>query len=223
MTLLVAPSLLAADFGRLAAEAARAEDAGADLLHLDIMDGHFVPNLTFGPDIVRAIRKATRGIPLDVHLMVQRPDDLASAFADAGAAYLTVHAEAGPHLHRSLQNIKKLGAKAGVAVNPATSVDFLPYVAGLLDLVLVMSVNPGFGGQTYIPEAVPKVRAVRASLDRLGLSPVLIEVDGGVSTANAGSLAAAGAQVLVAGSALFKQADLATAITGLRAAACPVA
>ena len=173
--------------------------------------------------MVRAVRKATRGIPLDVHLMVQHPDDLASAFADAGAAYLTVHAEAGPHLHRSLQNIRKLGAKAGVAVNPATSVDFLPHVAGLLDLVLVMSVNPGFGGQAFIPEAVPKVRTTRACLDRLGLASVQIEVDGGVSAANAGSLAAAGAQVLVAGSALFRQADLGAAIAGLRTAAHPVA
>lgn len=219
MTLLVAPSLLAADLGRLAEEAARAEDAGADLLHLDIMDGHFVPNLTFGPDMVRAIRKATRRIPLDVHLMVQRPDELVASFADAGAAYLTVHVEAGPHLHRSLQSIKNLGVKAGVAVNPATPVDFLSYIADLIDLFLVMSVDPGFGGQAFIPTVVPKVRQVRADLDRLGRSPALVEVDGGVSVTNAGLLTAAGAQVLVAGSALFKQADLPAAIAGLRAAA----
>jgi ribulose-phosphate 3-epimerase len=215
---LIAPSLLAADFGRLSDEARRAEAAGADLLHIDVMDGRFVPNLTFGPDAVLAIRKAT-SLPLDVHLMVESPDRLVSAFADAGADYLTIHAEAEPHLHRGLEAIRKLGRRAGVAVNPGTSMDFLPLVAGVLDLVLIMTVNPGFGGQSFIEAMVPKIARARAELDRApsGAS-VVIEVDGGITPANAAQSTTAGARILVAGSSLFGQRDLASAILRLREA-----
>ena len=197
----IAPSILPCDFGRLAEEIAAAQEAGADWIHVDVMDGHFVPNITVGPVITRAARRAT-GLTLDVHLMIEAPDRYLVAFAQAGADVLTVHQEACPHLHRTLQAVRELGRKAGVAVNPATPVDAVRDVLPLVDLLLVMSVNPGFGGQAYIPGSTDKVRRARALLDAAG-SAAELEVDGGVDAGNAAELAAAGATVLVAGSAVF--------------------
>ncbi|MBT8487503.1 MAG: ribulose-phosphate 3-epimerase [Gemmatimonadetes bacterium] len=197
----LAPSILSADFGRLAEDIAIVEEAGADWIHVDVMDGHFVPNITIGPLIVEAARRAT-GLPLDVHLMIESPDRYLEAFADAGADLITVHQEACTHLHRTVQRIQELDVRAGVAVNPATSLEGVGEVLPYVDLLLVMSVNPGFGGQSYIPRSTAKVRRARALLDEIG-SDAEIEVDGGVDSKNASSIAEAGASVAVAGSAVY--------------------
>jgi ribulose-phosphate 3-epimerase len=198
---LIAPSILSADFGRLADEVARISAAGADLIHVDVMDGHFVPNLTIGPPVVAAIRKAAR-VPLDVHLMIEEPDRWIDAYADAGAARITVHAEACTHLHRVVEAIRHAGRSPGVALNPATPLDGLRYVLDLVDMVLVMSVNPGFGGQAFIPQVVDKIRALRADAETRGLD-LDIEVDGGIKVDNVDVVAAAGANVIVSGSGIF--------------------
>ena len=213
---LLAPSLLSADFVRLAEEIARVEAAGADWLHLDIMDGHFVPNLTFGPPVVAAIRKISK-LPLDVHLMVSNPAALVEQFAEAGADYLTVHVETEPHLHRLVNRIRELGVKPAVTLNPATSVDLLDEILSEVDMVLVMSVNPGFGGQKFIPASLDKIRRLRQKLKRLDRQ-VLIEVDGGVNQETAPQLIEAGVDVLVAGSAVFGSADMKATITALKQA-----
>jgi ribulose-phosphate 3-epimerase len=213
----IAPSILAADFAALGQAIGLAEAGGADLIHIDVMDGHFVPNITIGVPVVRSLKKVAR-VPLDVHLMIEDPDRYAEDFVEAGAARLSVHLEVLPHLHRSIQYIKSLGAKAGVAVNPSTPVSALEEIAGDVDHVLVMSVNPGFGGQTFIPRSESKIRAVRALLDRAG-NPAPIEVDGGVDADNVARLVAAGASIFVAGVAIFGTADPAAATRALRAAA----
>jgi ribulose-phosphate 3-epimerase len=213
----IAPSLLSADFAALGEEVAAAERGGADLIHVDIMDGHFVPNLTMGPPIVKALHRVAR-VPLDVHLMIEEPDRYVEAFASAGAGSLTVHAEAAVHLHRTIQFIKSFGVKAGVALNPATPVVMLEEIAGDLDYVLVMTVNPGFGGQTFIPRSESKIRAVRDLLRRQG-SKAPIEVDGGIDTATAPRVVAAGADILVAGQAIFGTGDAERATRDLRTAA----
>jgi ribulose-phosphate 3-epimerase len=217
VTVRIAPSILSADFAALGAAVASAERGGADLIHVDVMDGHFVPNLSMGPPVVRSIRRVTR-LPLDVHLMIEEPDRYLEAFVDAGASMISVHVEVLPHLHRTLQAIKELGAKAGVALNPSTPVVMLEDVAGMLDHVLVMSVNPGFGGQTFIPHSESKIQAVRALLARQG-NPAPIEVDGGVEPSNAARIVEAGATILVAGNSIFGTADPERAIRDLRAAA----
>ncbi len=215
----IAPSILSADFGALGEDIARVESAGADLLHVDVMDGRFVPNITIGPVVVAAIRKRTR-LPLDVHLMIVEPERYLADFARAGADALTVHAEACPHLARTLAQIRELGARAGVALNPATPPEVLEYVLDDLDLVLVMSVNPGFGGQKFIPSAYAKVREVRAML---ATRPVEVSVDGGVKLEHVRPLAEQGASVLVAGSAIFEAADPADMVKKMRTAAAPSA
>ena len=219
-TLQIAPSLLSADFAALGEAIAKAERGGADLIHVDIMDGHFGPNITIGPPVVKSLRRVAH-VPLDVHLMIEEPDRYVEAFVEAGAASLTVHAEAVVHLHRTVHFIKSLGAKAGVALNPATSVSALEQIAGDVDYVLVMTVNPGFGGQTFIPRSESKVRAVRELLRREG-STAPIEVDGGIDVRTAPGIVAAGADILVAGNAIFGAPDPEKAIRDLRAAAAAV-
>jgi len=213
----IAPSILSADFARLAEEIAAVEQAGADLLHVDVMDGHFVPNLTVGPPIVESLKKVTK-LPLDVHLMITNADAFIPDFVEAGADYLTVHVEACPHLHRTIQSIKERGIKAGVTLNPATPISSLQDIMGDVDLVLIMSVNPGFGGQKFIPSVLKKIADARAMLDRIN-SHALLEVDGGVKVENTKEIVAAGATTLVAGSAIFSQRDYKATIAALRAAA----
>jgi ribulose-phosphate 3-epimerase len=210
----IAPSILSADFGRLSVEVRAAEDAGADWIHVDVMDGRFVPNITIGPLVVRAIRAAT-SLPLDVHLMIADPDRYLEDFAQAGADVLSVHVETCAHLHRTLEHIRHLGKRAGVVLNPATSEETIRYVMESVDLVLVMSVNPGFGGQAFIPQVLPKVRAIRRMIDDSGRA-VDLEIDGGITHDTAGLATAAGARVLVAGTAVFSQASYADAIRTLR-------
>lgn len=217
MSIRISPSILSADFTALGRDVAAAERGGADLIHVDVMDGHFVPNLTIGPPVVRALRRVAR-VPLDVHLMIEEPDRYLEAFVEAGAAMLSVHVEVLPHLHRTLQAIKALGASAGVVLNPSTPVMALEEVAGDVDFVLVMSVNPGFGGQRFIPRSLDKIRAVRALLDRAG-NPAPIEVDGGVDLDTIGPVVDAGAEILVAGQAVFGTGDAEAAVRALKTAA----
>src|SRR5689334_10299528 len=210
MTFKIAPSILSADFGKLGEAIRIVEEAGADVIHVDVMDGHFVPNITIGVPVVAALSRVTK-LPLDVHLMISDPDRYLDAFAGAGAAMLTVHAEVLPHLHRTLTHIRHLGAKAGVAINPSTPVALLADVVAEIDHVLVMSVNPGFGGQKFIPHTYAKIEAARQLLSSGGQGAA-IEVDGGVDTGNAAALVAAGASILVAGASIFAQPDPAAAV-----------
>jgi ribulose-phosphate 3-epimerase len=211
----IAPSILSADFAHLADEVKAVADAGADLLHVDVMDGHFVPNLTLGPPILASLRRVT-DLPLDAHLMIEQPERLIDIFRKEGADWISVHAEACPHLHRTIQQIKETGARAGVALNPATPLSHVEMVLGDLDFVLIMSVNPGFGGQQFIPAVLEKIRELRARIDRAGL-PVEIEVDGGIKVENIAEVAEAGADVFVAGSAIFNSADYRATLAALRA------
>ena len=213
----IAPSLLAADFARLGEEVRAVEAAGADWLHLDIMDGHFVPNISFGPVVVQALRRHCR-LPFDVHLMIAPADPYLEAFARAGADLISVHPEAGPHLHRTLQTIKALGKRAGVVLNPATPVTAVEHVLDLCDLILVMSVNPGFGGQSFLEGQVPKIAALRRMIDASGRD-IALQVDGGITAETAPRCIAAGADVLVAGTAVFGAPDYARAIAALRGGA----
>ncbi|MBK6686642.1 MAG: ribulose-phosphate 3-epimerase [Deltaproteobacteria bacterium] len=216
----ILPSILSADFGRLAEEVRAIDQAGADQIHVDVMDGRYVPNLTIGPLVVQAVRKATQK-PLDVHLMIVEPERYLEDFAKAGADTITVHAEASTHLHRTIHAIKALGKRAGVALNPHTPESVLDYVLGDVDLILVMTVNPGFGGQSFIRSTVPKVAALQKKLAALGRpkNAVDIEVDGGINASTAIEVAAAGANLLVAGSAVFGQPDYRVAIESIRNAA----
>jgi ribulose-phosphate 3-epimerase len=213
----IAPSILSADFTRLAEAVATVEGAGADYVHVDVMDGHFVPNITIGVPVVKSLRKVTR-LPLDVHLMITSPDRYIDAFIEAGASIVTVHFEAAVHLHRTLTRIRELGARAGVAINPATPVAAIGEVTHLLDQIIVMSVNPGFGGQAFIPSSIEKVAAMRSLLASTG-SSAAIEVDGGVDLTNARALVEAGASILVAGASIFGTPDAAAATKALRHAA----
>jgi ribulose-phosphate 3-epimerase len=217
---LIAPSILAADLSRLSDEIASCEAAGADWIHVDVMDGHFVPNLTMGPIIVEACRRVTK-LPLDVHLMVEKPERLLEAFVQAGASHLIVHVETCPHLHRTLQHIKSLGIKAGVTLNPGTPASLIQPVLYLADSVLVMTVNPGFGGQEFIPEVLPKLAQIRKMLDEIG-SSARLEVDGGAAEDTLPGLIAAGADTFVAGTAVFKHPKgIKAGITALRSAMLP--
>ena len=213
----LAPSILSADFGRLAEEVRAVEAAGADLIHVDVMDGHFVPNLTIGPTVVEAVRRVTR-LPLDVHLMIEEPQRYIPDFVRAGADWVSVHVEACPHLHRVVQMIREQGARAGVVLNPATPLSALDAILDAVDFVLLMSVNPGFGGQAFIPSVLPKIAALRQRLDQEGLD-VALEVDGGIKADNAEAVARAGADILVAGSAVFGSPDYGATLRALREAA----
>ena len=217
MKVSIAPSILAADFARLAEAVAAAEAGGADLVHVDVMDGHFVPNLTMGPPVVAALSKVTN-LPLDVHLMIQRPEETIARYLDSGATWVSVHVEATAHLQRCLDMIRKGGARAGAAINPATPVEALSAAWPDLDYAVVMSVNPGWGGQPFLAPSVEKVRRTRAASKGSG-SSAAIEVDGGVDGDNAGRLVAAGAEILVAGTAIYGHRDVAAAIREMRAAA----
>lgn len=212
----IAPSILSADFAELGPEIRRVEAAGADLIHIDVMDGHFVPNLTIGPPVVAALRKVSR-LPFDVHLMIDNPQDMVAAFIKAGADLVTVHAEVAPHLHRLLQTIREQGVKAGVSLNPSTPLAMVEEVLDSVDMVLIMSVNPGFGGQKFIPGSVEKIRRLRALIAASG-HKVDIEVDGGINAETARLVTEAGADILVAGSAVYCAPDIAAAISTLRGA-----
>ena len=214
MKKLIAPSILSADFSRLKEELASVEAAGADYIHVDVMDGHFVPNITIGPFIVEAIKRSTK-IPLDVHLMIERPEDHIKSFRSAGADIITVHAEATVHLHGLVQSVKELGAKAGVSINPGTPVEATEEVLDCVDLVLVMSVNPGFGGQRFIPASIGKIKRLRKMLDERGLKAIL-EVDGGIKVSNIKEVSKAGADMFVAGSAVFGSGDYKKTIEAMR-------
>jgi len=218
MSVLIAPSILSADFAALGNAIAAAERGGADLIHVDVMDGHFVPNITIGPPVVKSISRVAK-VPLDVHLMITDPDRYIDAFANAGAAMISVHVEVLPHLHRTVHAIKALGVKAGVVLNPSTPVIALEQIAADVDFVLVMSVNPGFGGQSFIPRSESKVREVRAALDRAGNTAAPIEIDGGIDLTTAPRVVAAGARILVAGQAIFGTSDPEQATRDLKARA----
>jgi ribulose-phosphate 3-epimerase len=217
MNVRLAPSVLSADFAQLGDDIRAAERGGADLIHVDVMDGHFVPNITIGPPVVRAIKRVAK-VPLDVHLMIEEPDRYLDDFVEAGAAMISVHVEVLPHLHRTLSYIKKLGAKAGVVLNPSTPVIAIENVAGDVDFVLVMSVNPGFGGQSFIPRSVEKIRQVRTLLDHAG-SAAPIEVDGGIDLNTIRTVVAAGAELIVAGQAVFGGRQPEQAVRALKEAA----
>ena len=217
MNVQIAPSILSADFSSLGAAVAAVERGGADLIHVDVMDGHFVPNITIGPPVVKSIRRVAT-VPFDVHLMITDPDRYLDAFAEAGAAMISVHVEVLPHLHRTVHAIKALGLKAGVVLNPSTPIVALEQIAGDVDYVLVMSVNPGFGGQTFIPRSESKVRDVRALLDRAG-NAAPVEIDGGIDQHNVARVVSAGARMIVAGSAIFHTPDPERATRDLKAAA----
>ena len=217
MTVLISPSILSADFARLGEAVAQAERGGADLIHVDVMDGHFVPNITIGVPVVKSLKRIAT-VPLDVHLMIENPDRYIEAFAEAGAGMISVHVEAVRHIHRTVHAIKALGVKAGVVINPGTPVAALQEIAADVDFVLVMSVNPGFGGQTFIPRSESKLREVRALLDEAG-NQAAIEIDGGVDQHNIGRVVAAGARIVVAGSAIFNTPDPERATRELKAAA----
>ncbi len=213
----IAPSILSADFSKLGEDIREVEAGGADYIHVDVMDGHFVPNITLGPPIVKAIRPIT-GLPLDVHLMISEPAKYVDAFADAGADYITVHVEADPHIHRTIQSIKNRGVKAGVVLNPGTASELIKPLIADIDMVLLMTVNPGFGGQAFIPSVVTKIKEIRKWADQL--NPALeIEVDGGINPETIAVCAEAGADVFVAGSAIYNQSDRKKAIEDLKAAA----
>ena len=212
----IAPSILSADFSCLAEEIKAVEQAGADILHIDVMDGHFVPNFTIGPPIVAAIKKVTR-LPLDVHLMMTNPDDFIPEFIEAGSNYLTVHVETCPHLHRTIQSIKERGIRAGVTLNPATPLSAVEPILPEVDLLLIMSVNPGFGGQKFIPSVMEKIKAARRMIDAKGLK-VELEVDGGLKVENVGAISSAGADIFVAGSAIFGSKDYKETIAKMRKA-----
>ena len=218
MIVQIAPSILSADFATLGEAVAAAERGGADLIHVDVMDGHFVPNITIGPAVVRSLKRIAH-VPLDVHLMITDPDRYIDAFASAGASMISVHVEVLPHLHRTVHAIKALGVKAGVVLNPSTPVIALDQIAGDVDFVLVMSVNPGFGGQSFIPRSESKVREVRAALDRAGNTAAPIEIDGGIDLNTAPRVVAAGARILVAGQAIFGTSDPERATRDLKARA----
>jgi len=217
MSVLIAPSILSADFAALGEAIAAAERGGADLIHVDIMDGHFVPNLTIGPPVVKSLRRVAT-VPLDVHLMIEEPDRYIEAFAEAGAAMMSVHVEAVTHLHRTVHAIKALGVKAGVVLNPATPAFAIQELAADVDFVLVVSVKPGFGGQTFVPRSESKVRDVRALLDAAG-NAAMVEIDGGIDRHNVARVVAAGARIIVAGSAVFHTPDPERATRELKAAA----